>query len=117
MAHRKRGKNGVPEGQAKSHLAGLILLMLIIGGGIGFPWVHGKFSLSGAASVGLPLPDVYFETLTGNRVHFGRFQGNSLLVVFLDLECGFCLNQLNELKVTLLKCREWTGDCSHTPGE
>ena len=70
---------------------------MFVGVGIGFNAISRKYSVSGAASVGMPIPLADFETLEGVRVDLRQFQGHRLLVVFLDLECGVCLDQLDRL--------------------
>ena len=81
----------------RSGVAGFILFVLLIGVAATLIVIRSNFPISSTASIGLPLPNVEFETLSGKTADLGCFEGSPLLVVFLDLECGFCLEQFNVL--------------------
>ena len=76
----------------------LIALTLLIGGMAGvLLGVHSCYRVESAARIGLPLPPVRLTDQDGRRADLGRFSGEPLLTVFVDLECGFCQDQFDTM--------------------
>ena len=76
-------------------LACLSLLAVATAGA--FLWLHDHYGVDSVALLGEHLPALQLSDGQGLPVDFDRFLGRKLLVVFVDLECGFCRDQFGVL--------------------
>ena len=78
-----------------SILACLVLLVVATAGA--FLWLHERYGVGSAPLIGERRPALRFSDGEGRPVNFDHFLGTKLLVVFVDLECGFCKDQFDTL--------------------
>ena len=76
----------------------LIALLLLVGGMAGLLLgLHSCYRVESVARIGLPLPPLRLTDQDGRRADLGRYSGQTLLAVFVDLECGFCQDQFDSM--------------------
>ncbi len=79
-------------------IALVVLLALVAGTAGGLLWIHSNYKIESVVQIGQPLPTLSFADLDGQAVDFNHFLGQKLLVVFVELECGFCQEQFEVLE-------------------
>ena len=94
MAENTRDLSGYSPRGPKALLSLFVLSGLI---SIGLVWIRGNYSVGSVAVVGMPFPEVAFETLDGEAVEFRRYGNRPFVAVFFDYQCGLCDDQLSVL--------------------
>ena len=64
---------------------------------IGLVWIRANYSVGSLAVVGMPFPEMAFETLEGEAVEFHHYGNRPFVAVFFDFQCGLCDDQLSVL--------------------